>query len=140
MREPVLQRILFVLLLVAACSRNSSGPFPIAYDKEACAHCHMLIGDPRFAAQLVTTDGTVIGFDDPGCLLLYMAERKPSVRASWVRDSQRDRWLPLAEARFVRVPWSPMGFGVAAVDAGTPGSLSIDEARAEVVRNARAQQ
>lgn len=126
-----------LLLVVVACARGGTGPVPIAYDKEACAYCHMLIGDPRFAAQLVTDDGGAINFDDPGCLLRFIAEQHPRARAIWFRDSQRDRWLPAAEVGFVHAASTPMGWQLAAVDRGTPGALSYDEASARIAHAPR---
>lgn len=126
-----------VLLLVVACSRGGLGPMPIAYDKESCAYCHMLIGDPRFAAQLLTEDGDVVNFDDPGCLLRYVAEKHPRPRAIWFRDSRGERWLAAANTGFVRDPKTPMGWGVAAVERQTPGALSYDEASALVAHAER---
>lgn len=120
------------LLMLVACARGGSGPTPIAYDKESCAYCHMLIGDPRYAAQLVTEQGDVVDFDDPGCLLRFVAERHLRPRAIWFRDTQRDRWLPAREVGFVHETSTPMAWGVAAVDAHTPGALTLEQASAQV--------
>jgi len=129
-----MREALCMLLLVVACTRGGSGPMPIAYDKESCAYCHMLIGDPRFAAQLVTEDSGVVNFDDPGCLLRFVAEQHPRARAIWFRDSQRDRWLSAAEVGFVRATSTPMGWGLAAVDGHTPGAITFEQASAQVAQ------
>jgi copper chaperone NosL len=123
-----------ILLLAAlgACGR-SEGPHPIAWDREACTHCHMLIGDPAFAAQLETADGETPAFDDPGCLLAYLAERRPRVSAMFFHHLREDRWIPGDRVAFVQVARSPMGYGLGAVDAGTPGSFSLERAEALVV-------
>ncbi len=125
---------LCLLLVIAACGRGGRGPFPIAYDKEACTYCHMLIGDPRYAAQLVTEGGDVLDFDDPGCLLRYVVTQHPQVRAMWFRDARSDRWLPGERTRFVADPRTPMGWGLAAVDAGTPNARTLEQASAQVAR------
>src|SRR6185436_17764415 len=70
-REAAMRRALVILACAAACRSIPDAPTAIAYDREACAHCHMLIGDPRYAAQLVTEAGDVLDFDDPGCALRY---------------------------------------------------------------------
>jgi hypothetical protein len=117
-----------------ACA-PADGPQPIAWDREPCAHCRMLIGDPAFAAQLQTADGVVASFDDPGCLLSAEAAHA-GVRARWFHHVSEDRWIPGDRVGFVRVPRTPMGFGLGAVDAGEPGSLSLADAR-EAVAAAR---
>src|SRR5262245_38955530 len=82
-----------VALLLARAESLPAGPQPIAWDREPCGHCHMLIGDKRFAAQIITADGQVVSFDDPGCLTRYVDERKPRVHQTWFHHVREDRWL-----------------------------------------------
>ena len=124
---------LLVLAVLAACRSIPDTPVAIAYDREPCAHCHMLIGDSRFAVQLVTDDGDVLDFDDPGCALRYLAQVHPAVHRLWFRDHRRDRWTAASEVRFVRGIETPMGFGLAADAAGT---ISLDEATAIIAGRA----
>ena len=120
-----------VALVVIAC-QPAEGPQPIAYDRQSCAHCHMLISEPRFAAQLHTEDGAVESFDDPGCLLEAIDVGSPAVRALWFHHVREDRWLDGAHVAFEDAGQTPMGYGLGAVDAGTAGAVSLDEARARV--------
>jgi copper chaperone NosL len=115
---------------VLACAPGDA-PQPIAWDREPCAHCRMLIGDPAFAAQLVTADGVVASFDDPGCLLSAEPDLA-AARAVWFHHLREDRWIPADRVGFVRVPRTPMGFGLGAVDASEPGALSLAQARQAV--------
>jgi copper chaperone NosL len=116
-------------IAVHRAQRTPETPQPIAWDREPCAHCHMLIGEQAYAAQLVTADGLVFSFDDPGCLMTFLDERKPEVHKIWLHDSRSDRWLEPAEAGFLPAQ-TPMGYGLAAVPRGTPGAIDWDEARA----------
>jgi copper chaperone NosL len=118
-------------LALAACARGE-GPSPIAWDREPCAHCRMLISEPRFAAQLETEDGEVRSFDDPGCLLAELVSRSPRVAALWFHHAHEDRWLAGAAVAFERAERTPMGWGLGAVDAGTPGAASLAQAQAQV--------
>jgi hypothetical protein len=92
----------------------------------------MLIGEAAFAAQLQAQDGQVFDFDDPGCLLRFEAEREPAVHARWFHHLREERWLSGDEAAFVDVKPTPMGYGLGAVEAGTPGALPLDAARRRV--------
>ncbi len=121
----------FVLLLLRA-QALPTGPVPVAWDKEACAHCRMHVGEARFAAQLQLADGRVLNFDDPGCLFSFRAKDQSPVHATYFHHYRQDRWLTPAEAGFVPVMPTPMGFGLAAVDAATPDALSEDQAAARV--------
>ncbi|HKA90096.1 MAG TPA: hypothetical protein VKE22_20690 [Haliangiales bacterium] len=133
----------FLLVAAAAVAgvvwrgtRLPDGPEPIAWDREACAHCRMHISEPGFAAQLILADGRVLDFDDPGCLLAFIEDEKPPLHRAWVHHAVEDRWMRLDDAAFAPVERSPMGYRLAAVDRGAAGT--IDRAEAETrVRLAR---
>ena len=93
------------------------GPLEPAWDRVACARCHMLLSDPAFAAQLHTRAGEVRFFDDPGCLLLFRAESEEASAQAWFHDSAGGGWLAEADTRFVPAAETPMGHGYAAVAA-----------------------
>lgn len=130
-------RLALVALGLAACG-PAAGPQPIAYDREPCAHCRMLISEPRFAAQLETEQGEIQSFDDPGCLLSALETHAGGVRALWFHHLREDRWLGATQVAFETTERTPMGYGLGAVAAGTPGALSLEQARARVAaRGAR---
>lgn len=106
-----------------------SGPSPVAWDRAACGHCRMHVGEPAFAAQLQLKDGQVLDFDDPGCLFRHLAGvEAEKVHAVWFRHHREDRWLSREQVAFVEVSPTPMGFGLGAVDASSPGAIAFDEA------------
>lgn len=121
-----------VAYAVAAASALPDGPVPVVWDKAACAHCRMHVGEPGFAAQLTTTAGATLAFDDPGCLLEYVAAEHPDVHAMWFHHRTDERWLPATAVAFAVTPTSPMGYGLAAVDPGTPGAVDLATARARL--------
>ena len=55
--------------LVARARPSEPRPPDIAYGKDPCANCGMLINDPRFAAAYVTRNGQARLFDDIGCMI-----------------------------------------------------------------------
>ena len=115
--SPAWAALLATLLALAACAPE--GPADVAWDRVACAHCRMLVSDPRFAAQLQLTSGEVLFYDDPGCLLLDRATRDRSARAAWFHDSAGEGWLAEREVAFAPGMETPMGYGYAAVRAGS---------------------
>ena len=123
----VLVGALIASLIVRCGTRIPDEVQPIAWNSEACAHCHMLIGDPSFAAQVITDDGDVLSFDDPGCAARYLREHKGHIHRAWFHDGHADRWLPADEAGFVRVLASPMGSNMMAVPKGTPGARAMED-------------
>lgn len=108
------------------------GAVPVVWDGEVCGHCKMHVGDPRFAAQLQTSDGEVMNFDDPGCLFDYLQSQDVSIHALYFRNHLADAWLSESEVGFLTVEDSPMGYGIRAVPEGTPQAQGIDWAKARV--------
>lgn len=124
-----------VLLVLAPSGTPGKGPVPIAYDHEACAACRMSIGEPRFAAQIQTTDGRVLDFDDPGCLMTYEKHEHPKEAAVWFHDSKGTDWIRARDVGFVEGGPTPMGYNLVAVNRRrTPGAITLAEARARVSR------
>lgn len=121
-----------VALAAVALQRRPEGPVIPIWDREACAHCHMHVGEPGFAAQLQTKDGRVHHYDDPGCLLLDMERLGAGPEDAWFHHASEERWLPGAQAAFASTSPTPMGYGVAAVELGTPGAEPLAAARARL--------
>ena len=109
------------------------GAVPVVWDGEVCGDCKMHVGDPRFAAQLQTTSGDVLNFDDPGCLFDYLQSHEVSVHALYFRNYDGDGWLIESEVGFLPVEDSPMGYGIRAVPKDTPEAQDVDWAKGQVV-------
>lgn len=117
-----------ILLMLAACPSDPDAPPTIAWDRQACEHCGMLVSEPHHAAALVTRDGRVLAFDDPGCLFRYMVAETPAVSRMWFHDSAGEGWFREHTVAFSTGGRTPMGSGLLAVPSGTPGALTVGEA------------
>ncbi len=132
-RRTVAPLWLLIVFVTLACVRED-GPAPVAWDRERCARCGMLISDPAFAAQRHDADGDVHHFDDPGCLLVSLddasgsAERRETL---YFHHAREDRWLRGDEVGFSgEAGHTPMGYGLAAIAAADDASsLSLVEAQ-----------
>ena len=118
-------------LVVRGGGALPDAPRAVAWDHEVCAHCHMHVGEPRSAVQLVTDAGDVLVFDDAGCALRYLAERRPAVHRLWFHG-EGDAWIAADAVAFVAAPATPMGSGLIAVPAGTPGARSLADVTASL--------
>lgn len=90
-------------------------PQLVIYGKDVCEHCHMVISDPRFGAQLQTSKGKTYLFDSVNCLDEYLRGHSHTNTHTFFVDSfHKDQWLSKEEALFKVVPLlrSPMGVGV----------------------------
>jgi nitrous oxidase accessory protein len=97
-------------------------PRPIAYGRDACAFCRMVVSEPRFAATILTATGRTLAFDSVECLashvILHRATHERPPRSLWVSvDARPGHLAPAQEARYLRdgrTP-SPMGKGIRAL-------------------------
>lgn len=111
-------------LLLAAAACGAPGPRPLAYGAENCAHCHMTLADARYGAELLTTTGRVIPFDDVGCLASFVATNGiPAARVGslWVSDFLPPHaLLAVSRAVFLRSDalHTPMDYGIVALAPG----------------------
>jgi len=115
-----------VALVVRGSGQLPDAPVPVAWDRDVCGHCRMHVGDPRHAVQLITDDGAVTNFDDVGCALRYLRERRPRVHRLWFHG-EGETWIPADQVGFVAAATTPMGSGLIAVELHTPGARSLDE-------------
>lgn len=116
-------------VLVAAC--GVAGPEPLGWNEAACTHCHMTLADRRFGAEIVTTRGRLLPFDDAGCAAEHLSSRAiglDEVSSIWVIDYvHSDSLIAAATAHFVQSEafHTPMGSGLAATaDRATADSLA----------------
>lgn len=117
----------------SAANAPPSGPIAVAWDRDACAHCLMLVGEPRFAAQLHLHQGPVRVYDDPGCLLLDLDDiPSADIHAIYFHHLEADQWIESDRAGFVTASPTPMGFDLGVVDASAPGSVPLTTARERV--------
>ncbi len=122
--------------VISSNSQVSDGPKPVVWDKTPCAFCAMHLGDRRFAAQLTTADSTTYFYDDPGCLFLHERQLDTAdmaIHARWFHELEKDGWIEGGEVAFQRCENTPMDYGFGAVRRGSPASVSLEDAAAEVL-------
>src|SRR6185369_6948139 len=94
----------FAAVLLAAC--GVAGPVPLEWEQAGCTHCHMTLADRRFGAEIVTTKGRALAFDDAGCAAEALAARElglDEVSSVWVIDfTHPDSLISAGSATFVR--------------------------------------
>jgi copper chaperone NosL len=107
------------LATLVACGLSEHEPLepvPLHFGEDECAHCKMLVGDDRQAAEVVTKSGTATIYDDVGCLLSREAPKHPDPKTVFVRAFDGSGWVRGDVAVVLRSTEiaSPMGYGFAA--------------------------
>lgn len=124
------------LALAVGCEQLDAATDPV-WGKEPCGHCAMLVGDRRFAAEVVT-DTERRFFDDIGCMVLWTESHPGKVVKAWVRDAQGTAWLDARAARYARAARTPMDFGFEGRAPGASETVGFEEMKASVLqRSAR---
>ncbi len=103
-------------LLLSSCAVSPSGPPAIRYGASACAECHMLISEARFAVTAKTAADDPVAFDSTECLVRYLHRGGTPLTQIWVHDYNAERWLAVEDAFYVASPElaTPMGQGLVA--------------------------
>lgn len=116
----------------AGCAREDPhAPPDLVYGHSACAVCHMILSDERYAAAISVVDerGRVQkpAFDDIGCLFEYEAANPGvDILARHIRAADSSGWLDARTAPYVHSEAivTPMAFGLAAcADRGSAEAL-----------------
>jgi hypothetical protein len=99
---------LLIALLHTACEDVEVAKDPV-WNKQPCEHCHMVLSDPRYAAQASTKEGRRLYFDDVGCMASFLNGRKIEPVRAWIRMGAH--WHDARTTRYARDGRTPMGFG-----------------------------
>lgn len=127
--------VLAAVVLAAGCAKSDQPADPV-WGKQPCARCAMLVGDKRFAAQLVTGDGDRRYFDDVGCMVVWTKEHAGAAKRSWARDAQTGQWRDARTARFAKGARTPMDYGF---ETRADGDVSWTEVEAAVLDKEKSQ-
>ncbi len=105
--------IAVALIGLISCSREAE---PINYNKDECAHCMMIITDPKFGSELITDKGKVYKFDSIECLADYVSvDRGFKVETIWISDYANPNTLIDAKTAYYLVSpkmESPMSMNI----------------------------
>ena len=122
-------------LFLLSCTRGGDAPAEIAFDRDTCAACTMVISQRAYATEVKPPEGPPKKFDDLGCALGWL-ERQPFATDPktriWV-TGPGGAWADARTARFVSGQTTPMGYGVAPGE----GASSVDFEAARALLKAR---
>ena len=93
--------------LLAACAAGPQGPPAVRWGTDVCSHCHMILGEERFAAVARGDSGEELRFDDLGCMLRWREGRDAAGWQVWAHDAGGPGWLAAPDA------WYSLDVGLA---------------------------
>lgn len=131
-----------VAMPLAGCFEPETGPVDIAWDRDSCELCRMLISDPKFAAQVRGGPSHKIHkFDDIGCAITWLNDKPwagdPKTEI-WVAEQNSTRaamhWLDARKVRFIAGAMTPMNYGFAAVAGDAAAALTFEQVADRVLK------
>lgn len=126
-------------VLTGCSSEPLTGPAEIKWDRDVCVRCSMVISERSYAAQIRDPMKKVHKFDDFGCAIFWKEHQTFSDAEIefWAVDARAEpaggKWLDARQAAYLAGRRTPMGYGFAAVTAGTPETVGYAEARKAVL-------
>ena len=104
-----------VILLLSSCSKS---PEPIQYGHDSCENCRMLISDPKYGSELITSKGKIYKFDSIECLADFNNNLNiEDISSIWVTDfSKPNEFININDGFFLKSKnlRSPMGLNLSA--------------------------
>lgn len=109
----------FAFLLLCSLASCSDEPRALRLGVDTCTHCHMVVSDAQYAAQLVTSKGKTLIFDSLDCIRAYTS-RSGEEGEIWIADFFSKGWVKAKEMHFVRsrLVKGPMGGDIVAFGKG----------------------
>jgi copper chaperone NosL len=107
------------VLMMQGCD---TGPEPIAFGKDQCHFCKMIISDRNFGAELITDKSKVYKFDDTHCIVSFLKSNKlekKEIAAMYIVDyAEKEKLIPAETAFLLKSDKirGPMGGDVAAFE------------------------
>ncbi|KAF0150343.1 MAG: nitrous-oxide reductase accessory protein NosL [Ignavibacteria bacterium] len=112
----MLSKILLFAFIAAGLMGCSKEPQPINYNKDECAHCIMIITDPKFGSELVTDKGKIYKFDSIECLADFVSiDSGFTAETLWISDYANPNTLIDAKTAYYIISpkmESPMGMNI----------------------------
>ena len=95
--------LLLSVVGLANCKKQTVQPVAITAD-EMCSFCKMSISEKRYAAEFIDSEGEAFKFDDIGCMVNFLQQKRNQneVRAYFVMDFDRREWIKAENAVYVR--------------------------------------
>ena len=101
-----------------------------------CPQCNMFIVGKNDTAQIITNDGKTHFFDDVGCAILWIRDKKLSMQSLtfWVHTRDTHDFIEASKAFYSVTDNTPMKYGFGAYEKKQPTSISFEEMQLRMLR------
>lgn len=117
---------------------NNTSRHPLEYKDNTlqCPQCNMFIVGKNDTAQIITNDGKTHFFDDVGCAILWIRDKKLSMQSLtfWVHTRDTHDFIEASKAFYSVTDNTPMKYGFGAYEKKQPTSISFEEMQLRMLR------
>lgn len=109
--------LIVAVAVLANCQKQAVEPVALA-PEDMCAYCKMAISEKRYAAEFMDSEGQAFKFDEIGCMINFIKEKKNATKITtyFVMDFDERQWIQATNASYVRSSKlnTPMNGGIIA--------------------------
>jgi len=100
-----------------------------------CPECKMPIETLSFASEAILPNGKTFFFDDPGCLILWLKDKKQKNNITlWIHTLDSKKWINAKDASFSLTDSTPMLYGFGAYETYKEGMVNFETMRLKMLR------
>lgn len=94
--------LIVAVAVLANCQKQAVEPVALA-PADMCAYCKMAISEKRYAAEFMDSEGQAFKFDEIGCMINFIKEKKNATKITtyFVMDYDERQWIKADDARYV---------------------------------------
>ncbi len=143
---PIFIIIVVIIIIVASVSKKKQiisvyegnlekKPIKIIPNKYADIECAMTIKSQKHAAEVISPSGKTWFFDDMGCLIKWLEDKKFKEDAVlWTHVEDTDSWIDAKKAWYVLTDATPMGYGFGAREHKVKDSINFEQMKLKMLR------
>lgn len=123
--------------VLANCQKQAVGPVALE-PEDMCAYCKMTISEERYAAEFMDSEGQAFKFDEIGCMINFIKEKKSATQITtyFVMDFDERQWIKADDARYVSSSElaTPMSGGIIAFKNESKAEEAISKYHGKLLR------
>jgi copper chaperone NosL len=128
-----------IVVVGALANCQKKGITPVALEPEdMCSYCRMVISEKQYAAEVIDSDGQAFKFDDIGCMVNFVQDKKNKapIAAYFVMDFDKREWVKGEDAFYVRTSEvaTPMNGGIIAFRTESQAQQAMSKYQGKMLR------
>lgn len=129
--------LIVAVAVLASCQKQTVEPVALA-PNDMCAYCKMAISEKRYAAEFMDSEGQTFKFDEIGCMINFIKEKKNATKVTtyFVMDFDERQWIKADDAHYVSSSElaTPMSGGIIAFKNESKAEEAISKYHGKLIR------